>query len=66
MNSLIKAIRHIHVQEINKYPPIFQAIISYEPKPYLLDPLNDELEEEYHKELINKLVEDKWFRPRRN
>ena len=58
MNNIVKSVRHIHIQQIAYTPSLFQAIITYEPHPYAWDE-SDELENQ--KNLVNKLVEDKWF-----
>ena len=58
MNNIVKAVRHVHIQQISYTPSIFQAIITYEPHPYKHDE-RDELKAQKH--IINKLVEDKWF-----
>jgi hypothetical protein len=58
MSSLVRSVRHIQVKQISYCPKIFQAIIDYTPHPTEFDE-SDDLE--YQKNIINKLVEDKWF-----
>jgi len=57
MNSIIKSIRHIHIQEISKIPKIYQAIITYEIKEHYNS--NEDWEQE-QKTLVNKLINEKW------
>ena len=58
MNQLIKSVRHIQIKQISYTPQLFQAIINYEPYDIEYDE-SDDLE--YQKNLINKLIDDKWF-----
>jgi hypothetical protein len=58
MNSIVKSVKHIHIQQIAYTPLIFQAIITYEPHPCAFDE-SDELEAQ--KNVVNKLINDKWF-----
>jgi hypothetical protein len=58
MNSIVKNIRNIHIQELSRIPSIYQAIITYETKDCGKDKGDWEGEQ---KRLVNQLINDKWF-----
>lgn len=58
MSRMIKAIRHIQLNKIAYTPNLYKAVITYEPHPTKYDE-SDDLE--YQKDLINKLINEKWF-----
>ena len=55
---MIKVVRHIQLNKIAYSPNLFKAIITYETYSNEYDE-SDDLE--YQKELMNKLLKDKWF-----
>ena len=66
MIGVIKAIKHVQVKNIAYHPHLYQAIITYEVYPRSLRLFNgiehDESDDlEYQKDLMNKLIGDKWF-----
>jgi hypothetical protein len=67
MNNIVKSVKHIHIQQIAYTPQIFQAIITYEPfhhppKGQGFTGEHDESDElERQKNLVNKLIDNKWF-----
>ena len=58
MNQLVKSVKHIQVKQISYCPKLFQAIVTYQPHPTEYDE-SDDLE--YQKNIINKLIDDRWF-----
>jgi hypothetical protein len=55
---MIKVVRHIQLNKIAYSPNLFKAIITYGTYSNEYDG-SDDLE--YQKELMNKLLKDKWF-----
>ena len=55
---MIKLVRHIQLNKIAHSSNLFKAIITYETYSNGYDE-SDDLE--YQKELMNKLLKDKWF-----
>ena len=55
---MVKVVRHIQLNKIAYSPNLFKAIITYETYSNEYDE-SDDLE--YQKELMNKLLKDKWF-----
>ena len=58
MNQLVKSVKHIQIKQISYCPKLFQAIVTYQPHPTEYDE-SDDLE--YQKNIINKLIDDRWF-----
>ena len=57
---MFKVVRHIQLNKISYTPPIYKAIITYQPYSNEYDE-SDEVELNKQKLLMNKLVDKKWF-----
>jgi len=61
---MIKSIKHIQINKISYTPILFKAVINYEPYNNEYDQ-SDEIENNKQKNLLNKLIKDRWFKDKK-